>query len=183
VIHGCYNASSNPSGSLRVIDTEAGAKCSKNEKLLDWNRQGLKGDKGDLGPTGPTGSQGVLGPTGPSGSGGVLGPTGPTGQGGSSGGAAVFFASGSWRLGGFNDRGGPGPTDFTLEKPVPAGSYVLEADLTASGGDDSATQSVFIDCQMSSMGGNVSHTFTLVPSTQWASGFNSVGGACSSIPL
>ena len=47
VIHACYNAGSNPSGNLRVIDSEAGAKCSKNEKALDWNQQGIKGDKGD----------------------------------------------------------------------------------------------------------------------------------------
>jgi hypothetical protein len=49
VIHGCYNASSNPSGQLRVIDAEAGAKCGKNEKVLDFNQRGPKGDTGPQG--------------------------------------------------------------------------------------------------------------------------------------
>lgn len=39
VIHSCYNASSHPSGQLRVIDQEAGAKCSKNEKALAFNQK------------------------------------------------------------------------------------------------------------------------------------------------
>src|SRR5829696_3189903 len=29
VIHSCYNANSNPSGQLRVIDADAGAKCAR----------------------------------------------------------------------------------------------------------------------------------------------------------
>jgi outer membrane protease len=37
VIHGCYSASSNPSGQLRVMNVEAGAKCPKTEKALDFN--------------------------------------------------------------------------------------------------------------------------------------------------
>src|SRR5829696_240545 len=68
VIHACYNASSNPSGILRVIDAEAGAKCAKNEKLLTFNQtgpQGPQGPQGAAGPAGPTGPQGPAGPTGP----------------------------------------------------------------------------------------------------------------------
>ena len=61
VIHSCYNASSNPSGQLRVIDAEAGAKCAKNEKALTFNQ---RGPKGDTGPAGPTGPQGIPGPKG-----------------------------------------------------------------------------------------------------------------------
>jgi hypothetical protein len=49
VIHACYNASSNPSGSLRVIDAEAGAKCAKNEKPLDFNQTGPQGPQGPAG--------------------------------------------------------------------------------------------------------------------------------------
>jgi hypothetical protein len=54
VIHGCYNTGSNPSGTLRVIDSDKGATCSKNEKPLTWNQTGPKGDKGDPGPPGPS---------------------------------------------------------------------------------------------------------------------------------
>ena len=85
VIHGCYNASSNPSGQLRVIDVEGGAKCAKNERALDFNQQGPKGDKGDPGPQGPQGVPGAQGPagptgaTGPAGSVGAAGPQGPAG--------------------------------------------------------------------------------------------------------
>ena len=88
VIHSCYNASSNPSGQLRVIDTEAGAKCAKNEKALDFNQQGPKGDKGDPGPQGPQGEQGIAGlqgepgPTGPPGAKGDSGAPGPQGPAG-----------------------------------------------------------------------------------------------------
>ena len=58
VVHSCYNnTSSNPSGQLRVIDAEAGAKCAKNEKALDFNQKGPKGDTGPQGPKGETGAQ------------------------------------------------------------------------------------------------------------------------------
>jgi hypothetical protein len=43
VIHGCYRKST---GSLRVIDTDAGETCSSAEKPVSWNQTG---------PTGPTG--------------------------------------------------------------------------------------------------------------------------------
>jgi hypothetical protein len=80
VIHSCYNASSNPSGQLRVIDSDAGAKCAKNEKALDFNQQGPKGDKGDKGDaclaTDPAcvGPQGEKGDKGDPGAPGAPGP-------------------------------------------------------------------------------------------------------------
>src|SRR5215208_7819537 len=74
VIHSCYNASSNPSGQLRVIDAEAGAKCAKNEKALDFNQKGPKGDAGPQGPQGPKGETGATGPSGPQGAAGPQGP-------------------------------------------------------------------------------------------------------------
>jgi hypothetical protein len=56
VIHSCYTSSgANPSGQLRVIDAEAGAKCLKNESPLDWNARGPKGDTGATGPPGMSG--------------------------------------------------------------------------------------------------------------------------------
>jgi hypothetical protein len=119
VIHGCYNTGSNPSGQLRVIDTQAGGKCAKNEKALDWNYkgptgpQGPKGDKGDTGDTGATGPQGPAGPTGPQGPTGSQGPAGPAGTG------VAFNANG----GGVNLAG----TQTILSVDMPAGTYVLIA--------------------------------------------------------
>jgi hypothetical protein len=54
VIHSCYNASSNPSGQLRVIDTDLGAKCAKNEKA-----QGIQGIQGIPGTPGAPGAAGT----------------------------------------------------------------------------------------------------------------------------
>lgn len=59
VVHGCYNTGSNPSGQLRVIDPAAGAKCSKNEKPLDFNQEGPKGDQGIQGVPGASGTSTV----------------------------------------------------------------------------------------------------------------------------
>ena len=42
VIHGCVQKSN---GGLRVVDDAS--QCRKNEKPLDWNAQGAKGDQGD----------------------------------------------------------------------------------------------------------------------------------------
>jgi hypothetical protein len=62
VIHGCYQKTN---GSLRVIDTEAGGKCSSGENSLSWNQTGPAGPRGpsdaylasDLGkPIGPSGT-------------------------------------------------------------------------------------------------------------------------------
>lgn len=82
VIHSCYNASANPSGQLRVIDAEAGAKCAKNEKALAFNQKGPKGDPGAQGPKGDAGPQGTQGEPGPKGDQGEPGPAGPPGAGG-----------------------------------------------------------------------------------------------------
>jgi hypothetical protein len=46
-IHGCYLAKS---GFLRVIDTDAGQACLKNEVALTWNQAGTQG------PPGPSGA-------------------------------------------------------------------------------------------------------------------------------
>lgn len=60
-ISGCY---SSKNGALRIIDAEAGRKCSNGEVLLQWNQRGPQGPEG---PRGPEGSQGPEGPQGPSG--------------------------------------------------------------------------------------------------------------------
>lgn len=86
VIRSCYNAGSNPSGQLRVIDLENGGKCSKNEQPLAFNQKGPQGDpgppgaKGDTGPAGPPGPQGEAGPKGDTGAKGDTGPQGPKGD-------------------------------------------------------------------------------------------------------
>jgi hypothetical protein len=73
VVHGCYNGGTSPSGQLRVIDPSAGGKCAKNEKALDFNQQGPKGDSclsSDPLCRGPQGLPGEVGPTGPPGAAG-----------------------------------------------------------------------------------------------------------------
>lgn len=51
-------------GDLRVVSAKA--KCSKNEKALVLNRQGVPGAAGSTGASGPQGAKGDTGPRGPS---------------------------------------------------------------------------------------------------------------------
>lgn len=64
VIHSCYNANPNSAGALRVIDTDNGTTCGKNETALDFNQLGPEGPQGVKGDTGDTGAQGQTGATG-----------------------------------------------------------------------------------------------------------------------
>lgn len=64
------------SGVLRVL---RGAHCSKGQKLLVWNQQGIQGPQGGSGAQGPPGPQGTQGSQGTSGSAGPQGVTGPRG--------------------------------------------------------------------------------------------------------
>lgn len=57
VIHACLARN----GTVRVIDIDAGAACSRNEAPLDWNVQGPPGPQGEQGPAGPRGEQGEQG--------------------------------------------------------------------------------------------------------------------------
>jgi collagen triple helix repeat protein len=125
VISGCYNTGSNPSGQLRVIDVQAGAKCAKNEQALSWNQQGPKGDKGDTGATGPTGPAGPTGPPGPTGS---SGPTGPVGQTGPAGPAGPAGASGAVRITYQQSHTfAGGDFEQILSTTLPEGTYALTA--------------------------------------------------------
>jgi len=73
MIHAC---SQKNNGSLRVIDTSKGQKCSSNsENPLDWNAAGVTGSTGPAGQTGATGHTGPSGPSGPPGEAGTAGPT------------------------------------------------------------------------------------------------------------
>jgi hypothetical protein len=58
VIHGCRNTKT---GALRVIDTDKGQTCSKDEAALTWNQTGPQGPAGPPGPQGPAGTDGVSG--------------------------------------------------------------------------------------------------------------------------
>jgi hypothetical protein len=142
VIHSCYNAGSNSSGQLRVVDSEAGAKCAKNEKVLDFNQKGPKGDKGDkgdaclssdpacVGPRGPAGKDGADGTAGLNGKDGVDGKDGAPGPAGATSDAwvaAVGFVNIT------TDR-------MVLQKAVPAGNYIISFVATLFNGDsDSQT--------------------------------------------
>lgn len=82
VITACYGPAI---GALRVIDAQAGAKCTKTEKQLTWNQTGPQGAAGAQGPAGPVGAPGPAGATGQQGPAGVAGPEGPAGASGSNG--------------------------------------------------------------------------------------------------
>jgi hypothetical protein len=130
VIHSCYNASSNPSGQLRVIDAEAGAKCAKNEKALDFNQRGPQGLRGDTGPQGPQGDPGPQGPQGPQGLQGEQGPkgdTGATGPAGSGGMSDAYVGSDSGPVFIIDSEG---TETEVLARSLPAGNYVLQARVT-----------------------------------------------------
>jgi hypothetical protein len=139
VIHSCYNASSNPSGQLRVIDAATGAKCAKNEKPLDFNQQGPKGDKGDkgdpclpsnpacVGPQGPPGADGADGKDGAPGADGAKGDKGDPGAPGTPGISTATFAFGSSDY--LNDT----PMKVA-SKTLAAGSWAVVATVNSSSG-------------------------------------------------
>ena len=104
VINGCYKAGATPSGQLRVIDAEAGAKCLSNERALNWNQ---KGPKGDPGPPG------------------LQGPPGEKGEPGAGGSTAGFHARVSDVL--MDDH------RMVLSKDLPAGKYMLSATAEVEG--------------------------------------------------
>jgi Collagen triple helix repeat (20 copies) len=93
VISGCY---SHRTGTLRVIDAQAGQHCQRSEAALSWNQTGpagSRGPKGDTGSPGPAGLQGAVGPQGPAGPQGPQGPQGNTGPAGPPGPSNVSWAT------------------------------------------------------------------------------------------
>ena len=115
VIHSCYNASANPSGALRVIDTTTGAICSKNEKALNFNQ------------TGPQGPQGVKGVDGTNGTNGTNGAPGAAGQAGPAGTSDAYLEVPAEDVNSGILSGG----DFSeiAHLDVPAGNYEVAAKL------------------------------------------------------
>jgi len=148
VIHSCYNANSNPSGQLRVIDAEAGARCAKNERVLNFNQVGPKGDKGDKGDAGTDGVDGIDGINGTNGTDGTDGTDGAPGPAGIS--TATFATVGQVSF----------TADDTLtkiaSKTLPAGSWAIVATATIPSdlpfnGDIIRTSS----CELHNPAGNV----------------------------
>ena len=125
VIHSCYTKAG---GSLRVIDSSG--RCGSNETSLNWNQQGPAGPAGPAGPTGPTGLTGPQGADGPV---GPAGPAGPQGPAGTSSSAHAYFAPDSELI-------GPGGSqDITTLSSLPAGTYLVWADIELSGDNGAAT--------------------------------------------
>jgi hypothetical protein len=126
VIHSCYNAASNPSGTLRVIDPATGSRCTKNERPLDFNQtgpqgpQGIQGAQGVQGVPGSDGAPGDAGPVGPAGATGATGSTGPAGPPGPATYAAVYFTKGA--SGGLHEAG---VYHVIASLTVPPGSYLI----------------------------------------------------------
>jgi hypothetical protein len=138
VIHACYNTGSNPSGALRVIDTDKGTTCSKNEKPLSWNQRG---------PTGPKGATGAAGANGTAGSRGPTGPKGATGPSGSDATVDGYSATNSHVVDAEAANG------FTQEivglSGLPAGDYIVWATVTNDGGTDD------MECSLEGPGGSL----------------------------
>ena len=80
VIHSCF---SRHTGALRVVN--AGARCRRQERALNFNQQGPVGPSGLTGPAGPVGLTGAAGKTGKTGATGKTGPAGATGATGAAG--------------------------------------------------------------------------------------------------
>jgi collagen type I alpha len=82
-IHACAKKKD---GRLRTV--AGAANCRRDERALQWNVQGPKGDPGSEGPAGPAGPAGTAGQTGaagPMGPAGAVGPAGPPGATGPAG--------------------------------------------------------------------------------------------------
>jgi len=116
VISACYNTGPNPSGLLRVIDAEAGAKCGRNEILLTFNQAGPQGPKGDKGDPGTNGTNGIDGTNGTDGADGAPGAAGPAGPAGISTATFAFATPDLWL-----------PNEFVkvASKNLPEGSWVV----------------------------------------------------------
>ena len=82
VISGCYGKTT---GLLRVIDAQAGKKCTSLEVPIAWNQKGPQGPAGAAGPQGQAGPKGNTGDPGPQGVQGEQGPPGAPGADGVNG--------------------------------------------------------------------------------------------------
>lgn len=108
VISSCLKTST---GTIRIIDFQAGRRCTTGEVLLNWNQKGstgatgAQGPAGPQGPQGPAGAMGAQGATGTPGIAGSQGPQGATGAVGAQGPQGLPGADGVQ-----GPQGEPGPT-------------------------------------------------------------------------
>lgn len=137
VINGCYHKSL---GILRVIDAEAGNRCTRWETPIRWNEngpqgeQGIQGLQGEPGSAGADGAAGPVGPVGPAGAAGPQGPQGEPGLQGEDGDAGADGADGA--PGAAGPAGPAGPTG-------PAGeSFIGSACATSFGVHGTVSMSV-----------------------------------------
>ena len=106
-IDACYRPAS---GQLRVIDSDSGDQCRRNETPLSWNERGPRGADGAVGERGPAGPAGERGPAGPQGEKGDTGPAGSTGEDGAPGPAGPKGDDGpAGPKGDKGDKGDTGP--------------------------------------------------------------------------
>ena len=115
VIHGCYSNT----GQLSVIDS-SNASCGAGQTALNWNQRGQTGPSGSAGATGATGT-GASGPKGPAGARGAAGAKGAAGPRGAVGPSDAFSTSAG------PTRGIGGTAKLVQRIGLPAGDYVVSA--------------------------------------------------------
>ena len=102
-------------GALRVIDNQAGKRCTTKERTLTWNARGPQGLRG---LTGAVGAEGAIGSTGPV---GIVGQAGTTGLAGAPGLAGTAGLVGATGLTGDIGPAGPVGTTGLTGAPGPFG--------------------------------------------------------------
>jgi len=117
VIHGCYLTNG---GALSVIDSPS-ATCGAGQTALAWSQRGQTGPSGPAGATGASGA-GARGPRGPAGVRGAAGPRGATGP------------SDAYSTGETPPRGIGTSTKLVQRLALPAGDYVVSAQVTVANG-------------------------------------------------
>jgi hypothetical protein len=165
-ISGCYEKRT---GIVRVIDSDAGAKCASYEASISWNQQGQKGPTGASGAQGPTGAQGLKGDTGPAGPKGATGPAGAAGAPGPSdlyatGQRATVALIGTYRS--------------IAQLSLPPGKYFVSGNVQLESFADEAND-LFVTCYLESPsgGGNIGDSQTAVGKEYTAIGSVAVQGA------
>ena len=149
-VAGCYEKNT---GLLRVIDAEAGRKCTTYERAITWSQRGPAGAVGATGPMGPAGSAGTAGATGPKGETGATGADGPTGATGPEGPPGPKGDTGPGTTAYFTQRFAFLDNTFTrlIDLALPAGNYTLS--LTGSAASFETQQNT-VFCGLELLGGS-----------------------------
>ena len=134
-------------GALRVIDYQAGKRCTTKERYLTWNVKGVAGPRGLTGATGPrgltgaVGAKGATGATGPQGLPGATGAVGLKGDTGATGPAGPGSVTAAGEFQGSTLVRYSGNVDFTVDHPstghwvihIPAGTFQILANAFGNG--------------------------------------------------